>query len=150
MSGPHSDFLKLLGELSDTLDQLAGLARRKVSCTREGDLTELDQCMRREQVITLSLKTLERKRQALLSEMGLSEVPLNHLFEHYPPELRLEARDTVDRLQTQFTRYQSAAAAARSVMERALRDIESMMPENAPPLPSPDEPPPKMRTDLRA
>lgn len=150
MAGAHEDFLKLIKELSGTLDQLAGLGRRKVSCTRKGDLSELDECMRREQVITLSLKTLEKKRQALLQEMGLVDVPLPHLYEHYPPALRQEAKDAVEELQTQFTRYQSAAAAARSVMERALRDIESMMPENAPPLPSPDEPPPKMRTDLRA
>lgn len=148
MSEPHGEFLKLLGELADTLDQLTGLARRKVECTKQGDLTELDQCMRREQVITLALKTLEKKREAFVKELGLGDVPLNHVFEHYPSELRVQAKDTIESLQVQFTRYQSAAAAARTVMERALRDIEKMMPEDAPPVQ--DGPPPKMRTDLRA
>ncbi len=148
MSEPYGEFLDLLGELTETLSQLAGLARRKVDCTRQGDLEELDQCMKREQVITLSLKTLEKKRAAFVKELGLDEVPLNHVFEHYPSELRLRAKDTIEALRVQFTRYQSAAAAARTVMERALRDIEKMMPDDAPPIP--EGPPPKMRTDLRA
>lgn len=148
MDGPHSDYLKLLDEVAHVLDQLTGLARKKLDCTRMGDLEELDQCMKREQVFTLSLKGAEKKRAALLAQIGLGDVPLNHLYEHYPAELRMQAKDTVENLQTQFSRYQSAATAARTAMERALRDIEKMMPENQPP--SSGEAPPKMRTDIRA
>lgn len=150
MNGPHGEFLKLLGELTSTLDQLAGIAKRKIECTKQGDLVELDQCMRQEQVHALALKTLEKRRLGLLQEMGLQEVPLNHLFEHYPDAMRLQAKEAVEALLTQFTRYQSAADAARTLMERALRDIEKMMPENAPPPTEPGGPPPRMKTDLRA
>ena len=41
MSEPHGEFLKLLGELTSTLDQLAGIAKRKIECTKQGDLVEL-------------------------------------------------------------------------------------------------------------
>lgn len=150
MSEPHGEFLKLLGELASTLDQLTGIAKRKIACTKEGDLVELDQCMRQEQVHALSLKTLEKRRLGLLQEMGLQDVPLNHLFEHYPDTMRIEAKDAVEVLLNQFTRYQSAADAARTLMERTLRDIEKMMPENAPPTAAPGDPPPRMKTDLRA
>lgn len=148
MSEPHGEFLNLLGELTDTLDQLAGLSRRKVDCTKQGDLEELDACMKREQVITLALKTLEKRREALLNELSLEGVPLSRVYEHYPSELQLQAREAVEALQHQFTRYQSGAAAARNAMERALRDIEKMMPPDAPP--PQDGPPKKLRTDLRA
>lgn len=148
MSEPYGEFLKLLGELTDTLDQLAGLARRKVDCTKQADLEELDACMKREQVITLALKTLEKRREALLKELGLQEVPLNRVYEHYPSGMQVQARETVEALQQQFNRYQSGAAAARNAMERMLRDIEKMLPQDAPP---PDDgPPPRMRADLRA
>lgn len=148
MGEAHKEYLKLLEELAETLSQLADIAREKISSTRKGDLEVLDQCMKREQVFALSLRGLERKREKLLTEMGLQEVPLNQLYEHYPDEMHRQAKETVEALQVQFTRYQSAADAARTVMEGALRDIERMMPENQ--APAPGEAPPNMRTDIRA
>lgn len=148
MSELHGEYLKLLDGLAGTLDQLADVARKKVKSTREGDLEVLNQCMKEEQVVTLSLKTFEKKRIQMLGQLGLQDVPLNQLSEHFPDESRRQARNTVENLQRQFERYQSASTAARSAMERALRDIERMLPdeETAPP----GETPPNMRTDFRA
>ena len=148
MKEPHGEYLKLLEELAGKLSQLADIAREKVDSTRKGDLEVLDRCMKREQVLALSLRGIELKRGKLLAEMGLQDVPLNQLYQHYPDDMHRQAKEAVEALQIQFTRYQSAATAARTVMEGALRDIEKMMPENQ--APAPGEAPPNMRTDIRA
>lgn len=148
MSDLHTEFLALLAELGGILGNLTGIARKKVEATRQGDLEVLNQCMKEEQVFTLSLKTLERKRAGMLSQLQLEQVPLNQLWEHYPQGMKGQARETIEDLHTQYQAYESAATAARTIMERALRDIERMMPENQ--APPPGEAPKKLRTDFRA
>lgn len=135
MSDLHTEFLALLAELGGILGNLTGIARKKVEATRQGDLEVLNQCMKEEQVFTLSLKTLERKRAGMLSQLQLEQVPLNQLWEHYPQGMKGQARETIEDLHTQYQAYESAATAARTIMERALRDIERMMPENQAPPP---------------
>lgn len=146
--GAHQEYLTLLEGLCGTLDRLTEIARKKIDATRQSDLMALNECMKQEQVVTLSLKTIEKKRQGLLSAMQLENVPLNRLWEHYPEELRPRCREVTESLRSRYQLYESAANAARTLMERALRDIEKMMPpdESTPP----GETPPQVRTDFRA
>lgn len=145
---PHSEYLALLEELGGILGQLTDIAHEKIESTRHGDLEALDRCMKQEQVFTLTLKSIERKRAALLSQMGLEEVPLARLHDHYPQGLRPQAKECAEALRDRYKTYESASMAARTVMERALRDIEKMFPEDQ--APPPGEPPRTMGTDIRA
>ncbi len=148
MSDLHKEYLGLLDELGGILDQLTGIAQKKITCTRQGDLEVLDQCMKQEQVFALSLKTLERRRMELLKKLQLDQVPLNSLWEHYPQEMKVQARGIVEGLRTKYQAYDSASTAARTFMERALRDIEKMAPEGS--LPAPENGAPAVRRDFRA
>ncbi len=144
---PHAEYLELLRGLNGILGQLVDIAHEKIDSTRQGDLEALDRCMKQEQVFTLTLKTIEKKRIALLSQLGMGDVPLARLHEHYPQELRLQAKECAESLRDSYKTYESASGAARTVMERALRDIEKMFPEDqAPPPGSPSS----MGTDIRA
>lgn len=148
MSDLHKEYLGLLDELGGILDQLTGIAQKKITCTRQGDLEVLDECMKQEQVFALSLKTFERRRMELLKKLQLDQVPLNSLWEHYPQEMKVRAREAVESLRAKYQAYDSASTAARTIMERALRDIEKMAPEGQ--LPPPENGAPAVRRDFRA
>ena len=143
----QQDYLELLDELGGILDRLTEIAHKKVDSTRQGDLMALNECMKQEQVCTLSLKTLERRRLGLLSDMQMEAVPLSQLSEHYPAELKARAREAAESVRDKYQIYESASTAARTVMERALRDIEKMLPEGQAPEPGAA---PQARTDFRA
>jgi len=64
-------YLALLGELSNSLDQLAGLAKQKNTAIRKDDLLALDQVLNQEQAMSLALRGQEQKRAKLLRELGL-------------------------------------------------------------------------------
>lgn len=151
MQPPYEEYLDFLEELTGILDQLNETAKAKTTAARQGDLELLDRCMKQEQVFSMSLRGMDQKRDRMLAEMGMEGATLSQLAEGYPPELQARAAQVAQRAQLSFDVYMSASNAARTAMECILHDIEKMFPENQPiPAHNPDEPPPRMRTDIRA
>jgi hypothetical protein len=149
----YAVYLDLLRQLTCALEQLSGLAREKMDAVRKDDLKALDLVLKQEQAISLSMRSLERKRQKTLDQLQLGDVPLSHLADHYPEETRLEAKTTVDDLQRQYKTYQSVSQAARNVLECNLHEIEKTLGNEAPNHLDYDgsvELPSQLKTDIRA
>lgn len=151
MSQIHEEYLRYLEELTATLERMTETAQNKAAAARVGDLVKVDECMKQEQVYSMTLRSMDVKRDKMLKELGLEGVTLSGLAERYPQELQDRARKTAERCMVRYETYTSASNAARTTMECALRDIERMFPKDQPvPTGKPEDPPPKMKTDFRA
>lgn len=152
MEPVYTEYLGHLEELSGLLERMSETARRKLMAARVGDLEALDQCMKQEQAYSMTLRGMDQKRDKMLEAMGLTGVTLSRLAEFYPEELQMQASRVAERAMNRYEEYISAADAARTTMECALRDIDRMMPENQRARLEAEEPapPPRMRTDFRA
>lgn len=149
MEAIYQEYLGYLEELSALLEQMTETVERKADAARDSDLVQMDECMKKEQVYSMTLRSMDQKRDKMLAEMGLSGVTLSQLAEHYPPESQNQAAKAAERAMTRYEHYMSASNRARTAMECALRDISRMLPENQPPE-APEDPPLRMRTDFRA
>ena len=126
-NNPFVNYLKLLDQLSGELERLTGLARQKIASVQADDLMALDDVMRQEQAAALAFRGFEQKQTALLKATGLTGVPLSALAEHFPPPLRLEAKKTVENLQSQYQVYQKTAEVARNTLEINLHQIDRVL-----------------------
>ena len=124
MNSLWKDYLALLTNLSQTLEKLTAIERRKTDAVSQGNLPVVEDCMKQEQVFSLSLRSLEQKRIKLLSQLGLENVNLRHLQEHAPEEYDLETKQVVEELRRQYTLFQAASEVARNTLECNLRQIE--------------------------
>ena len=158
MSELHLSYLKLLRELTGSLEQLSELAQRKVECVHESDLIALDEVLKQEQAMTLNLRGVEQKRLKLVSQLGLEDVSLAELDSKYPDELQLQARETSEALRQSYEMYRSRADAARNILEVNLHQIEKVIAASGVDpgtlgagyeVPG-TEPPRRMKTDFRA
>lgn len=150
-------YLALLDELQDSLDRLSALARRKINAVRQDDLLALDEVMKEEQALSLSLRSLEQRRGKLLAELGLEGVPLSGLVARFPTQLQPRATQTVRNLQRSYESFRTASEVARSTLECNLHELEKVIaahggnPAQGAGYLSPDAQPPKnMQTDFRA
>lgn len=157
MEDVYHAYLTLLGELNGDLDRLTELAHQKTDAIRNDDLIALDDVLKQEQVMSLSLRGLEQKRQKLLAQLGPEGVSLDDLFNQYPAEMQPQVKDTAEALQQSYKIYRSAADAARMSLECNLHEIEKFIekaggaPTGAAGYPQPNaEPPKNMKTDFRA
>ena len=118
------DYLKLLDSLGHTLEQLTQVEKDKNAAASQGDVAGVQACMKQEQVLSLSLRGYDQKRDKMLAELGLQGVNLNQLEDHSPPELILETRRTVEELRRQYDLFQAASQVTRNTLEVNLREIE--------------------------
>ena len=132
MNKPFLDYLNLLDHLCTELDRLCELAKQKTQAVRQDDLTALDQVMRQEQASTLAFRGLEQKQAVLLEATGLKGIPLSSLAEKFPSELRLQAKQQIEQLQTKYKLYCSCAEVARNTLECTLHEIEKILASAAP------------------
>ena len=144
MEATFESYFDFLGRLGHTLEQLTELARQKSLAVRNDDLAAVSDCMKQEQVISLSLRGMEAKRVKMLTELGLEGVPLSGLSAHCPEELRARAREVSALLRSKYNVYTSAADVARNTLECNLHEIEKMMTEAT------GAPPERTFADIRA
>ena len=157
MEDVYHAYLSLLGELNGDLDRLTELAQQKTDAIRNDDLIALDGVLKQEQVMSLSLRGLEQKRQKLLSQLGPEGLSLDDLFRQYPAEMQPQAKETAAALRQSYKIYRSTADTARVTLERNLHEIEKFI-DKAGGVPAgvagyvqpSAEPPKNMKTDFRA
>lgn len=149
MDAQYGEYLELLEELGKTLDQLSKVTKNKISAVRSDDLMALNECIKQEQALSLSLKSVERKRGEMLSNMKLADVPISGLTERFPASLRRQAKEVTESVKAKYDRYVSASEAARTVLECALHQIEKMLPQEQIAAEG-AKLPPTLGTDIRA
>lgn len=150
-------YLDLLDGLCAELDRLSALARKKVDAVRRDDLMALDEVMKQEQVIALSLRGQEQKRQKLAAQLSLAGTTLAGLADRFPKHLYPRAKETANSLHRSYEVYQAVSGAARSTLEINLHEIEKVIAASgvdATPgagyAPPDVQPPKNMKTDFRA
>ena len=128
------EYLKLLDSLGATLDKLTEIERTKTAAVGKGDLDGVEACMKQEQVISLSLRGMDQKREKMLAQLGLTGVPLRELEERGPRETHMETRAAVEKLRRRYEVFQSASEVARNTLECNLHAIEQVQKaKDAPP-----------------
>lgn len=151
-------YLRLMDDLAGDLEQLSTLAREKTDAVRRSDLLRLDEIMKQEQAMTLTLRGLEQKRLKLAGQLGLDGVRLSALADRFPGEMRPEARQSAEQLHRAYQLYRSCAEVARNTLECNLHEIEKIVAasgidpaEAGAGYTGPGaEPPKNMKTDFRA
>ena len=120
------DYLNLMRSLTHTLEGLTQVEREKNDAASRGDLAGVEACMKREQVISLTLRGYDQKRDAMLAELGLRGVTLSQLESRCPEELQLETKGVVEKLRQQYELFQAASQVARDTLQVNLRAIERL------------------------
>ena len=127
MSDSYKAYLAFLERLGDQIDELTDVEKAKTAAVRRDDLMAVNECMRQEQAISLTLRSMDHERETMLKDLGMEGVSLSGLPERYPPEIRPEARGAAERLRAKYDIYRSAADVARMTLEINLHEIEKIM-----------------------
>lgn len=124
MNATFEGYLEHLEKLDGILAELTALAKDKAKAANLGDLDALEQIMRREQALSMSVRGMEQKRGQLVGPLGLTGSTLSALPDKVPPELRMRARKTSEALLRRYEGYKDASAVARTTVECNLHMIQ--------------------------
>ena len=128
MNEKFESMIKLIDELTNTLVKLSDMQRQIVMAVREDDLAKLADCMKHEQVLSLTLRNTEQKRLKLQEELGLEEMKLSELpLKVKDADMQIRIRNAASKLSAQYKIVRSTSDAARSISESNLRRVEQTM-----------------------
>lgn len=130
MADSYEELFSLLDKLSREMDELTEIAREEHEAVLRSDIIGIQDCMKREQAVSLSLRSMDIKRDRLLEELGMSDVPLSQLAEHCPDDKRTRARKAQKRLTDRYRLYRSASAVTTKSLELKLAAIDDRLKEN--------------------
>ena len=161
MDEQYRAYLNFVRSMSRGLESLTVLNEKKLAAAQADDLMKLNELLNQEQAQALNIRGLELTRDKLALQLGLQNVPLSQVSDHFPPALQPEARQAVGELQGRYRAYQGVAGKTRNLLEQTLREIEGIIVQLGGSLngdgigpgyvKEPDSaPPPSMKTDFRA
>nr|WP_297178752.1 hypothetical protein [uncultured Agathobaculum sp.] len=128
MAATFQEMLKLIRDLTGTLEQLTAAQKDVSAAVRSDDLEKLGMCMKREQALSLALRNADQRRGKLQAELGVEGVRLSELPDHVPDEaMRMEIKAAGENLTAQYRLFRGAAEVARSSLECSLHEVEGMM-----------------------
>ena len=157
----YRSYLTFLRSMSQGLERLTDLAEKKYVAAQTDDLLTLNDLLNQEQAQSLHFRGLEQTRDKLLPQLGLTNVPLSKVPDHFPPAMQAEARETAAALAGRYAAYRKASGKARMLLEQNLREVDHAIAQMGGP-PAGSEagpgyqkeaevaPPPSMKTDFRA
>ena len=144
------EYLGLMRSLTKTLEGLTQVEREKHEAASQGNLPRVEECMKREQVISLTLRGYDQKRDKILADLGLAGFTLNQMEEHSPDELQMETKAVAEELRRQYKLFQAASQVARDTLEINLRGIEQIQARQAGDTAEAEETRKHHQTDFRA
>lgn len=142
------EYLKQMDAIGKILDELTGLEQNKTKAVMAGDIAGVEKCMKREQVLSMSLRGLERKRETLSDQLGMKGVALRDIMKHCPEGLESETSQAADGLRRRYRIFQAASEVAKNTLETNIHVIEKVLTEANGGIPVQDAPPPQ--ADFRA
>ncbi len=156
MAAQYNDYLKLLLALQKDMIELAGILEKKIEATQQFDLEALNDCIRKEQAVSLSLRGLESRRPILLAELGYNDATLRDMPRLCPQEHKAETSRIVEVVLKDYEILRSLQNRARAMLERHMYSVQTSL-EGQGVVPNlddnyrtaPADKPKKLRTDLK-
>lgn len=118
------EYLDLLAKIGESLENLAELEQNKTKAVATGQLSVVDEIMKKEQAFALTFRGYEQKRVKALEKLEIPPCPLNQLMNHVPRSVHFKAKKVVESVQTKYTLYQTASQVAHSTLEMNLHQID--------------------------
>lgn len=157
----YRSYLSFLRSMSQGLESLTALAEKKYAAAQTDDLLTLNELLNQEQAQALNFRGLELTRDKLLPKLGLTNVPLSKVPDHFPPAMQAEVRAAAADLAGRYAAYRKAAGKARTLLEQNLHEVDTAIAAmGGAPAAGPTGPgyqaapesdtPPSMKTDFRA
>ncbi len=119
--------LTLLRNITAALEELTGIEQAKTQAVVHGNREAVEQCMKKEQTMSLKLRGFDKKRDVLLQKLNMSGVPLKNIMDHCPDGAEEETREVSGALRRQYAIFQSASQVAQDALECNLHIIEKIL-----------------------
>jgi len=125
-AGDFDQFCKILSETLTVFDDLLGLESKKIDAIAENDVNLLDQYMNDEQVFLLQMRSLDSKREKVLTQLAPG-LTFRQLLERFEGSERKTLDKLYEELSARSKELKSAITGTRKLIEMHLNSISALL-----------------------
>lgn len=118
---------ELTVEITEFLEKLAEVQQKKLDAVHNNDLVLLDECMKQEQAAVMKSKSLDRKREALLLELGFSGLSYKQILENISEEKKAVAKPLFEKLRAAVLNFNELNNQIKISIEVNLHSISNTL-----------------------
>ncbi len=142
-------YLQLLEDFTRTFEQLGLLQEEKIAKVKADDLLGLNDCIRREQALSLQIRGYDKRRLDFLEAQQIQTLPLLDFHTQVPEDLRFQTKQVCDALRQTYAVFRGRFDAAQTILESNLYQVEQLLQQHGGQVKAPERPK-AFRTDFRA
>lgn len=120
-------FEKIVWDLIALFDEFQPLEEEKLEAAKAQDISKVEDCMNREQAMSLKLRGLDNKREAIQKEYGWEGMTFRQILEVISPEQRGRFQPIFDEVENKMTLFQSTNESALEIISLHLRRINQTL-----------------------
>ena len=114
-------------EIIEFLEKLAEVQQKKLNAVHDNDLVLLDECMKQEQAAVMKSKSLDRKREAILLELGFGGLSYRKILENISEEKRAVAAPLFEKLRAAVINFNELNNQIKTSIEVNLHSISNTL-----------------------
>lgn len=118
---------QLTVEITEFLDNLADVQQKKLDAVHKKDLIMLDKCMKHEQVAVMKSKSLDKKREEILFELGFGGLSYKQILEKLSEEKRAVAAPLFEKLKKSTDNFNNLNELIKTAIEVNLHSINKTL-----------------------
>lgn len=118
---------ELTVEITEFLEKLAEVQQKKLDAVHNNDLVLLDECMKQEQAAVMKSKSLDRKREAILLDLGFSGLSYKQILENMAEEKKAVAVPLFEKLRGAVLNFNQLNGQIKTSIEVNLHSISSTL-----------------------
>ncbi|MGE4213280.1 MAG: flagellar export chaperone FlgN [Anaerotignaceae bacterium] len=118
---------ELTVEITEFLDKLADVQQKKLDAVHNNDLALLDKCMKQEQAAIMKSKSLDRKREAILLDLGYSGLSYKQILEKVSEEKKKVSAPLFEKLRIATNNFNELNNVIKTAIEVNLHSINNTL-----------------------
>jgi FlgN protein. len=118
---------QLTVEITEFLDNLADVQQEKLNAVHKKDLIALDKCMKQEQAAIMKSKSLDKKREGILLDLGFGGLSYKQILEKLSEEKRAVAAPLFHKLKTSTDNFNDLNGLIKTAIEVNLHSINKTL-----------------------
>lgn len=129
--GAFQNFLDILEEMAVFFSEAASVEMLKINAVKKNRITYLEDCMKKEQVMIMKLRSFDKKRESIQADLGYGGLSLKQIGAVCSLEERARLMPVTDRLDSEVRLFCNTLDNARKLMEVNLHKVNSSLAQKA-------------------
>lgn len=116
--------VEILQETLEWFEDLIPLEQVKLKAASRHNILEMEECMKKEQVAILRLKGMDKKREQLLGQMGVSGMSLKEIIEQASKQEKEVLEPLYQEVKKKHAEYKELSEEIATVLENNIHAVE--------------------------